>query len=375
MKITYIIHSLQFAGAERLVLDLIDRLKDKHDISVISIYKTRDIEGYKKIQKTLESNDIKHICLDKEIGTSKWKTLTSLNRAVKLIGPDLIHAHTFIPNVYSGLRNIFFNKIVTISTLHSGGDDWFRKKDLFLEKFSLKGINRVVAVSEHVRDFYIKKIKLEDKNKVVTIENGILTDRFYQLSTEAIRKKRKEIGIQESDSILINVARLVPVKSQDFLINIMKMLDSKYKLLLVGNLEDETYVKLIQEQIKRNNLGDRIKLLGSREDVNELIQISDVFLFPSKYEASGIALMEAMYCQKKIIGSSIPSNREFQSYYSELEVLDREEIMWKESILQATKSREIPSVFKASEFYFSLDRVTKNYENLYLEMYSEERDR
>jgi len=370
MKILYVIHSLQFAGAERLVFDVISKLKDSNQITVISIYHSIDSSGHKKIINFLRSNNINYYCLGKETGHSKIRTIISLQQKVKEIKPDVIHAHTYIPNIYCGLRNIIFNRIPTIATIHSGGDDWKSFKNRFLEKISIKGYNKVIAVSEHVKNFYFSKLDIRDQDKVVTIQNGIATEKFQTVSHEEIVELKKQLNLGEDDTILINVARLVPIKGQEFLLDVMEKLGNQYKLLLVGNLENKEYVNRLTFLTKQKRLENRVYFLGSRDDINKLLQLADLFLFPSIYEASGIALMEAIYKSKRIIASDIPSNNEFRSFYSEIKLLDFNVDEWVKAIQKTSKEINHQEILcsvhpNEKESYFSIDRVAREYYEIY----------
>jgi glycosyltransferase involved in cell wall biosynthesis len=369
MKILYVIHSLQFAGAERLVFDVINKLKHSNQITVISIYRSIDSEGHDKILKFLKENNINYYCLDKKIGFSKIKTIISLQEKIKELKPDIIHAHTYIPNVYCGLRNIIFNKIPTIATIHSGGDDWASFKNWILEKISIKGYSKVITVSEHVKNFYLSKLKIKNRDKVVTIQNGISIDRFPTVSHKELMELRKQLKLNEDDIILINVARLVPIKGQEFLLNVIEKLENHYKLLLVGNLENKDYVNKLRFLTKQKGLENRVYFLGSRDDINKLLQLADLFLFPSLYEASGIALMEAIYKSKRIIASDIPSNNELRAFYPEIKVLDFNVDKWVKAIQKISKEINRNSLWpiqrNEKDFYFSIDRVSKEYYELY----------
>ena len=70
----------------------------------------------------------------------------------------------------------------------------------------------------------------------------------------------------------------------------LKRIKPEAKLLVVGDgiLKDE-----MNSKIKQLNIEESVEMLGSRTDVNHLLQASDVFLLPSKFEGLGIVLIEA----------------------------------------------------------------------------------
>ena len=90
-----------------------------------------------------------------------------------------------------------------------------------------------------------------------------------------------------------NVGRLSPEKNQKFIIDIfekMVKIDENSKLLIVGSgtLEDE-----IKTYIEEKKLTEKFILLKNRDDVNSILQVMDVFVFPSLYEGLGLVAIEA----------------------------------------------------------------------------------
>ncbi|HEX5472972.1 MAG TPA: glycosyltransferase family 4 protein, partial [Lacipirellulaceae bacterium] len=78
-------------------------------------------------------------------------------------------------------------------------------------------------------------------------------------------------------------------------------------LLLVG---DGPMRAAIQDQIQQLQLTPHVRILGIRSDATALMQVADVFLFPSLREGLSVAVMEASAVGLPIVASDIPGNRE-----------------------------------------------------------------
>jgi glycosyltransferase involved in cell wall biosynthesis len=108
--------------------------------------------------------------------------------------------------------------------------------------------------------------------------------------------KRKEIREKlnlQNFHIIGHVGNFTLPKNHEFLIDVFKKLISKhndYKLVLVG---DGPMMDEIKRKVFRLDLKERVIFLGSRSDVNNLLQAMDVFVFPSRFEGFGMAAMEA----------------------------------------------------------------------------------
>lgn len=126
------------------------------------------------------------------------------------------------------------------------------------------------------------------------VMNAINTQKF--LYSEEIRKsKREELGFHDNDLVLIHVGSFFECKNHEYLLKIAMFIkehvsNRKVKLLLVG---DGPLKGKIQEKIKQYHIVDLIDILGVRNDVNELLQASDVFLLPSHTEGNPVSLIEA----------------------------------------------------------------------------------
>lgn len=125
----------------------------------------------------------------------------------------------------------------------------------------------------------------------VIVKNAIETERFTY-SEEVRIRLRAQLGLQDS-FVVIFVGRLDPQKNPLFLLEVLNALKKKrsdVKLLIVG---DGILKQSMCEKIREMKLEEDVQMLGSRKNVNELLQAADVFLLPSRFEGLGIALIEA----------------------------------------------------------------------------------
>lgn len=114
----------------------------------------------------------------------------------------------------------------------------------------------------------------------------------YSFNEQTRNRIRKELGLEDK-KVIIHVGQFRTQKNHDLIVDVFEELhnrDDSYRLLLVGKGEEEDR---IMAKISDKKLEDTVMLLGNRNDVNELLQSADVFLFPSRYEGLGIALLEA----------------------------------------------------------------------------------
>ncbi len=160
--------------------------------------------------------------------------------------------------------------------------------------------------------FYSKKII--NSSKYVIIKNAINCD-IYKFDKEIRDNYRKQFNIESDELVIGNVGRMHFQKNQEYIIKIFNDINKsipKSKLFLVGDGPDKGKIeKLIKEYKQQNN----IILLGVRDDINCLMQMFDVFLFPSLFEGLPLAPIEAqaaslpVYLSKGRISSKVIINK------------------------------------------------------------------
>lgn len=129
-------------------------------------------------------------------------------------------------------------------------------------------------------------------HRCLVIKNGINLKDFV-FSPEVRRKTRDDLGIHENDLVIGHVGRFCEPKNHQFIIDVFKeftLFNPDSILILVG---DGPLRPLIEKKAACFRLQDKVKFLGTRSDVNCLLQAFDVFIFPSVYEGLPVTLIEA----------------------------------------------------------------------------------
>lgn len=130
------------------------------------------------------------------------------------------------------------------------------------------------------------------KNDFHVLNNAIDAEEY--VFNERIREKiRAELDIGPETFVCGHVGRFLPQKNHEFLIDVFAQivkLHGDSRLLLVG---DGALAERIREKCRKPELSDKVIFTGVREDVPDLLQAMDLFLFPSLFEGLPVALIEA----------------------------------------------------------------------------------
>jgi phosphatidylinositol alpha-1,6-mannosyltransferase len=177
-------------------------------------------------------------------------------------------------------------------------------------------LDMVICVSRATRYECLRR-RIPNK-KCIVIPNGIRPEEFYlPQNRDALRLRlEKFVTVALSNrKILVTVGRLVKRKGIAWFVdNVMPHLDKSYLYLIVGDGPEYDY---IQEAVTRQNLQDRVILLGrvSDEERNLIYNASDIFIMPNikvpgDVEGFGIVAIEAGSCGLPVVASNIQGIRD-----------------------------------------------------------------
>lgn len=125
------------------------------------------------------------------------------------------------------------------------------------------------------------------------IVNNAIDTKRYQYNPNQAKLTRQALNIPENVTLIGHVGRFCKQKNHRFLISVFEKIiqtDPQAHLLLVGNGERKNNAA---KQIKRLGIEKNVTLLGERDDVSDLMQAMDLFIFPSFYEGFPLTLVEA----------------------------------------------------------------------------------
>jgi glycosyltransferase involved in cell wall biosynthesis len=201
---------------------------------------------------------------------------------------NIIHLHA--PNLGFIVFPIAKKHGISVRILHSHNTKYSVGFLKSMRNFILDMPNKYlatdfVACSKEAGDFLFKK------KPYMIIPNGISVKKFAYNKSVRI-KMRREMGVEDK-LVIGHIGNFNYQKNHGLLIDIFNRLhqiNNKCELYLVG---DGILEKKIYKKVKELNLEDSVKFMGRRSDVNNLVQVFDVFVLPSKFEGFGIVCIEA----------------------------------------------------------------------------------
>lgn len=137
---------------------------------------------------------------------------------------------------------------------------------------------------------------------------GLNTEKFSSVVVDR-KAKRKELGLNEDDIIIISVGELQKRKNHEPVIRAISQInDSRVKYLICGWGELKDYYENLSTEL---NLNNRFFMLGHRYDIPEILKASDIFAHPSIREGLGIAAIEAMSAGLPMVTSNVQGIKDY----------------------------------------------------------------
>lgn len=247
------------------------------------------------------------------LGVGNVKAFNELLEIQRRNEYDIIHVHTPIAALYGRLLKLKFPRLRTIYTAHGyhflkGGSKLGWILYYPIEKVMAKFTDVIININKE--DYEITKEKLRPKKCYLLNGVGLDLGKYKKLSKEEISEKKKELGLSDSDFVVLMIAELNKNKNHIQLINAMEILNKKYPNIKVICIGDGDKMESLNKQITSKYLQNNIFMLGYREDVNKFINISNIGVLMSYREGLPRNIMEFMACGRKIVATDIRGCRD-----------------------------------------------------------------
>jgi len=290
-KVLHVIPTLRTGGAERLVADLLSAASTfSKNYALLTLYQP---EGT-PLEAKLREKGVPIYALTKRPGLD-LRLIPQIRRALTHINPNVLHTHLYAFR-YCLLPARLCRISVHVHTLHTLAthEDLRVFRNLYAFAFR-HALAHPVAVSPAVARSALATYG--SLPQLSQIPNGIALDDYTSIT--------RTCSSRPSRIVLLNVARLEPVKNHLFLLEIAKFLHPllpSFELWIAG---DGPLRKSLEKVLRFTNLANHIKLLGNVADLRVLYASAQIFLLPSLREGLPMALLEAMAAGLPVIASPV----------------------------------------------------------------------
>lgn len=294
------------------------------------------------------------------------KYLRTLKKVFKENDYKIVHSNLNSLSVFPLFVAYMAGIPIRIAHSHSTTNRKEWKKNLIkniLKPFSTVFATDYFACSEYAGKWLFGNRKFK-KGEITIIKNAIDVEKF-KYNEETRNKIRKELNI-ENNLVLGHVGRFMKQKNHDFLIDAFYETYKTKKDIILILIGDGPLEEQIKEKVKQLKIEEKVKFLGTKNNVNEYMQAMDIFLFPSLYEGLGIVTVEAQCAGLICLASTkVPSEVKLSE---NIKFLENKKEIWKEEILKNNSiQRNIDLKRVYSNGYYIKDAV-RNLEKIYINL-------
>jgi glycosyltransferase involved in cell wall biosynthesis len=303
MNITHVVENLNRGGLERMVIDLVKLQQEQgHRCQVLCLFEPG------VLARELDGTGIPVRACGKRRGVD-LRALARLRRALGEHGTEVLHTHNAVAHYHAiwASRGLGIRRVV--NTRHGMGANRRSGRREWLYRRALAGTDVIATVCAAARDDAVRRgIIPLDKARVVP--NGIPVESFQLSSGEHLARMQQTLGVSAQTRVIGSVGRLNWTKDQASLIRAFGIVCRQVPdalLLLIGDGELRAQ---LQQCAIAEGLGGRVRFLGDRSDVHELLPGLELFAMSSLSEGYSMALLEASATALPIVATAVGGNGE-----------------------------------------------------------------
>jgi glycosyltransferase involved in cell wall biosynthesis len=298
MRVLQVLTDLRDEGAEQAAVDLAGAREPGLEAHLV--YLREPSEG----RKAAEEHGVEvhgPLCGDARLKSC----VAALKGLVRDLDTDIVHSHLTLPGIWcAALRRQ--GKVRMVHTAHerAGELSWAARK-LQWPRIVARA-DRVVCLCGSLEAELVARYPAA-RGKTVVIPRGVDPRRVApRRSREDVRR---EMGLPSDALVVLHVADVAHrSKGHIFVIDAMRQVCDEYPytyLLVAGDLRDQALARELNQRIAGLDLQRRVKLLGARGDVPDLLGASDILALPSLHEAAPMTVVEAMMVGLPVVSTPV----------------------------------------------------------------------
>jgi sugar transferase (PEP-CTERM/EpsH1 system associated) len=282
--------------------------------------------------------------------------------------PDIVHTHGWGTLCEGSIAARVARVAKVVHGEHGTLETRFR--NIAVQRFVWRRVNRVLSVSERLAERMARVVNFP-KERIQTIRNGVDLDRFLSGNRSATRAL---LNVQDDELLVLAIGRLVGVKNHRMLIDSiprLRALGVRGRLIIAG---DGPLRADLERQARALGIASSVQLLGTRDDLPDLLAACDIFVLSSLSEGMSNTVLEAMSAGRPVVATDVGGNAELvvDQETGVLVRTDDPELMTL-AMFQLARDRGRREQMGAAgrrraEREFSLSQMLRNYEAMYLDV-------
>lgn len=373
IKLLKFVTLFEIGGTERHFVSLVRRLDpSRFELSVACLRRTgaflKEIESMRIPLAEYNIHSLR--------SRGAFKEEFRFGRRVRRDQIQIVHTYGLYPNIFAIPAARLAGAPVIVASIRETGETWTPMQRR-AQKFACHWADCILVNSEAVK----RRLIAEGYNreKFAVIKNGIDLARFTGNGNSG--RLRRELGLPAQAPLVVVLSRLDRLKGVEYFLGAASMMSRQFpeaRFLIVGNQGPDggVYRETLEHQAARLGLGQRVIFTGSRLDVPEVLSEAAVSVVPSLSEGLSNTLLESMAVGAPVVATSVGGNPEaMEDGVNGLLVPPRDAGALARAVSLLLENRELARRLgeagkqRVTE-HFSLERMVRETENLYLTLLS-----
>ncbi|KGN79128.1 hypothetical protein HW49_07085 [Porphyromonadaceae bacterium COT-184 OH4590] len=285
MKVAYLFGSLNRGGLETLMLDVCQNIC-KEDFNAIAFYRKGGA-----LEQDFIKTGVPFVYLP--VSKNIFKYLYKLRKSIISNKTDIVHAQQPIDAIFAQLACVG-TKVKVVLTFHRF--DYNDNKAII--KYIIRRTDKNIFVSNYQRQYYNEKYRLNNSKQNI-IYNGINFDKLKNIDNNQSIPLREELKLPHSTLLFGMVGNFNIGRDQMTVCRFLKLLNAHnidFHFIFIGKkVENEPYrYDHCVEFCQTNELSHTVSFLGVRNDVPQILNQLDAFVYATDHDTFGIAVVEAI---------------------------------------------------------------------------------
>ncbi|PGM72177.1 hypothetical protein CN952_14875 [Bacillus cereus] len=375
-KIVYIIGSLRPGGAERHLVELIKAMDKERFLPIVYCMSEKGL-----LAKELE--DIGVVVKSFDLKNNGQSKLTYIRDIIKLLfkfirnlredAPIIVHTYLYWANILGGIATRCANIKFLITSRRSLG--LFKDRKKFMQKVEniVNIFTDVITVNSQGVQRDTEKREKFIKDKVILIYNGVDHKRFTKKTQCGLSKS--DLGINENQIVITNISNLIHYKGHmDFIEAMSLVIEEKPDAVAVLVGRDGGMLNQIINKAKELGIEKNIKILGTRNDIVDILNITDIQVLSSYEEGFSNAILEGMASSLPLVVTDVGGNSEAVcDGINGFVIPPKNSRILSEKLLEIIKdeNKRIDMGIESRKFIeekFTIDKMLQEYQGMYISL-------
>mgnify|MGYP002395286792 CR=1 FL=1 len=232
--------------------------------------------------------------------------LRALSHWMREQGVDLVHSHMYRSNVPATIAARLAGVRHVLCQVHNI-DTWETRRQRMMDRWLMRWRTAMLAVSNDVKRDIVAKLGCSP-GKVRVLYNGIDVKEYG--SAHPNHQLRHALGIPEGNKVVVVLARLVEQKKHTRLLQALEMCRNELPPVSVLFVGDGKLRGELEREVETRHLGDMVSFTGHRDDIPQILALSDLSVLTSDREGFSNTIIESLAAGVPVVATDVGGNRE-----------------------------------------------------------------